>query len=109
MSLLRESVLHLVDRTQRFTPCWLWCGAFCNRLPIHRGKAAEVLVWEEVNQDRVPIGSVLFSLCGHATCVNPDHRLVKRKKDAFKEQLARNKQLSLEAAVENYKNAYASL
>jgi hypothetical protein len=76
---LRESVLPLVDRSQRFTKCWLWCGDFRGRVPIHRREHATKLVWEEVNNQPLPTRTVLEPVCGHMTCVNPEHKQVKYK------------------------------
>lgn len=72
------SLDHLVDRSERFTACWLWNGDFSRDAPIYKSRgrvySAVRLVWEAVRADILPRDHTLWPTCGHRSCVNPNHQ-----------------------------------
>lgn len=95
MAFSPAALLSLVDRSERFTCCWLWGGDFVDGTPVFRvdGRVENAvrLVWETVREDLVPVGYGLWPTCGHKTCVNPAHREVLPKAHVLTRRLHQEK------------------
>ena len=90
-------LLRLVDSSERWTKCHLWCGAFANRVPFYAGQRAIVALWEAANDQHIPHHRTLVNDCGLMTCVRLDHWHLGRYGEAV--QVARQRRIEAHMAA----------
>ena len=100
MPVSETHLFSLIDRSGRFTSCWLWGGHITSGVAVVYTDAgmrsAARVVWELVKNDILPRDTVLWPRCRFRTCVNPDHKDVVSRQTASARRFAANQQRLLD-------------